>query len=478
MKVILSLIITCTILSTLSGTSIGYDIGNFRPMDLQEYSLAPYISNNTEYVDVKGYGYGSGQDNGLSLKGLLKLVKPNHELLVSTDDNALMTASKNSNYLSSYYKNSKYGQKSIFYSYDILWQKGLSSSNQIEYRKYNDKHFVGLEFTNSYEYSDSKEKDAYSFSENVLVKYWSLQNSLAAAIGVGRLYECQEAYTAWYFFKELEKNGFLNKQYTAEDIDEIATTLYKLRSLHEIDSRRNYVTKATILMDELKSKEYIRAGTDTKAAATLMELWQQGDKAERLTGTRCEIKPFISITDYVRKDIFEYEDSNTSESMERFYQFDGGMELALRYERPFHNIFQMSSKLSLEQGFYDSFYKEDYDGTTRVNWKPFTHINAYYTISCYPDCRSHISLGMNSHYFIKNLSSAQLSGDYLSFLWYRDYTQQFDTSVALNTNYLITSRLYLNGNISGAFKHMRRIDDFVYQPSSFNASLNLEYRIY
>jgi|WetSurMetagenome_2_1015567.scaffolds.fasta_scaffold52890_2 hypothetical protein len=476
LKYCITLFLLVTITFCVASTTGKYDIGNFKPTDLLDYSLSPYINHNSSYQSVKDNGYSFYLNNQIAIYGSLILDKSKFNLSIYSNNNATLGSAK---YTYPYYK-SNYKETS--------WSTGYSTKNQIEYRRYTKFLFVGAEYicSNSWSRINNDIDNNHDFgNESHDGKGYALYNKLSGIIGSGRLYQCQEAYLAWYYFKELDKNGCLNRQYNETDINKMASKFYELRSLHEIDYRIRYVKKATILLDELKSQGYVIDSSETKASAILMELWQEGLNADRLVGTRFQAKPFVTFYhDKETNDFdYEYEPYMDEHNFNRFKHDEKGMELVLQNERPYHNIFQLSTKASIKQGWFESLYEEDSSDTLKIKWHSFTHLYGEYTVSCYPDCRSHVSLGINSNYKFNNLyedQSAKMKTPIKSQFSTAFITdvQKFDLNVKLSAYYLLTYRISINGSITGTFEHQMIKDQPTAQQISLSSYFYISYRLF
>jgi hypothetical protein len=83
MKATLACLALILCLSLLRGEETPYDIGNFRPTDLFQYSLSPNLSNRTTYEYYEKDDTGDDFVNYLSLNGYLRSEKPSHAYLIS-----------------------------------------------------------------------------------------------------------------------------------------------------------------------------------------------------------------------------------------------------------------------------------------------------------------------------------------------------------------------------------------------------------
>jgi len=468
------LLIAVMVVGMLGATDYNYNIGNFRPTDLSEYTLTPYYSGNSSY----GYtwkNYSSyNMNNQIYLRGIVTKEKPGHYIYFDTDLRPRYSSSKVTNTQTD---NGVYHARS--------WSPGFEAYNTATYRKYNNQFFWGGDFAGSYyqNRNNSTTKDTVSYSE-YQNNHWNISNQLSGAIGYGRMYQCQEAYLAWYALNELDKSACLNCEFSNESVDDMATMFYNLRSLHEIDFRIIYREKAAKIMDYLKAKGYVHPSSESKAMAILLELWQNGNNIKRLVGTKLEVKPFImaeSIKESTRwhenqRDRLVYGYCN------RYYYAKGGLELLFTNERPYHNVFQLSSRAGIQQGWYDGFYKEKSVDSLEFDRKPFTHLYADYAVAYYPDNRSSITLIANSGMWFNNLFEVDGQKAYKGM---RDiYTgkfvnqsQNFNASLSLDGNYQLTYRMTVNATLTGSYSHQKVKDEPVWQKKGISTYINLRYQL-
>ncbi len=466
MKNIPFLIIMCALNTALCG----YNIGNFKHTDLVDYYLTPRLNNNTSYQNFLSSRDNFSFNNRISIDGSLNISKPKFDLLINSYEAASYNTSRND-----------YPHSSSYHS-NRGWNEQLSSNNKIEYKSYKNDLFAGFEFTNTCEMNknDSDQESYYSInSHNSHQRDWDFVNQIAGTFGYGRLYECQESYLSWYFFNELGKNGCLSRQFTDQDIDELALVLYQLRSIHMIDPRAIFVRKSTLLLDDLKSKDYVNSSSETKATSILMDLWLRGNNETRLTGTRFEVKPFLSFYNDKHNRRYEYVDQPDDTNIYNFYHAEGGMELVARDELPLNNIFQLSREMSVKQGWFDFFADNDEVDTIQDHKKPFTDLQATCTISCYPDCRSLIALNVSPRYQINNMEEIQTRVKKSMYNnGFVSEASRFDLNTSLGATYQISSRMDLTCKLSGTLNHVHNKDSSVYQLENLSSYINLNYRLY
>jgi hypothetical protein len=477
MKTTGCLVIAVMLISVLGAADVKYDIGNFRPTDLTEFSFYPSLNSYSFYGYSDKHSNSSNNQNQLNLSGKFAKEKPGYYLSLYSSSSPLLNSEK-STYITSYNG----------VNHTRSWSVGFTSENKVEFRKYFGKISLGGAFDSNYSqrrYNYTR-KDSVSHSDSQNNR-WDITNQLTASIGYGRIYECREAYIAWDTFKELDKNALLSRQYTSADIDEMAVMFYQLRSLVQFDSHKKYRQKVATLIDFLKVKGYLKAGSETNATAMLLDMWQTGSYSNRYVGTKVEAKPFAAIktSKNATHDDYYYIDDNDSfrSDFDRSYYAKYGLELKFSDERPVLNVLQCSTNISAVQGWYNAFYQEPLIDSLNFHEKPFTHLFADYTLAYYPNNVSRIALKANTGLWIDNLMEVEsfktikdISEIYTS--KFVQHSQKFDTGLSLEANYQITYSLSAMASINGTYTRQKNDDDFAWQKRNLNTNLRLSYRLY
>jgi hypothetical protein len=462
------------VVSMLGATDFNYDIGNFRPTDLSVYSLSPNLTNSSFYGYNEKNNHNYSISNQLTIRGIVTKDKPDYYFHFDSGNYPSYSSSKTT---STTEFNGIYRSRN--------WSPGFYSVNAGQYRKYINKFNYGADFDGFYSQDriNSVNEDSTSSSEYKLTQ-WEISNQLSGVIGYGRIYQCQEAYLAWYTLNELDKNACLNREFSNADVEDMATVFYQLRSLHEIDSRISYRKKVTKLLDYLKAKEYLNPSSETKAMAILLELWQ--NSYVRSVGTKLEAKPFIMVESIKESRRTNYNDNygdyNSSSYMDRYYYAKSGLELLFTYEKPYHNVFQLSSHAEIQQGWYDAFFKDEMSDSLQFKHKPYTHLYADYAIAYYPDNRSRIALSINSGMWFNNLFEAETQKFYKSMSQtysgtFINQSQRFDAGLSLDTSYQLTYCMSVYTKLTGNYTNQKTEGKSEWHKISFNSYLNISYRL-
>jgi len=388
MKTALLIIVFLSLWMGLCAVEAEYDIGTFKPLGLLEYSLTPYLS------DFQDYQYYQKESNlnylytNLRLPGSLLWDNEKHYLKVDVSIRPGYTRSKHT----------------VNYDFptginDIKSENvELYEDASAEYRNYSGMIFYGASLISSMTNTNEKYKqnsDLSLYTRNNTSQQNA--NQLSLAMGYGRIYQCQQAYTAWIAMQELSKYDCLRKPYTSEDINNLANMLYSLRNFRELDDDKNYRHKVKQLIDYLITQVYPREGSETKAIAILLNTWSRGSSV-RLVGTKIEAKPFAYIKNQKEKrnDVTDNVDTlwtdSASETTKNSYYAKGGLELSLAFQRPYHNVFQLSSNTNIQQGWFDAFLKENGGDSLRVIKKPFSFMKEEIALSYCPNNRSSLTL--------------------------------------------------------------------------------------
>lgn len=440
-----------------------YDIGDFHPTDLRQYSLSPNFYNTTEYTSLTNKHAHDRYYNALSLNGEFRRETPGYSCIIKPQISGMFEA-----YDSYYSQDTKDRETEL---------TGILSA---AYRKYDGLKFWGADYNNNFFTDDRKEHIYRPGDDNdtdyvIHSKYF--KNQISLATGYGRQYECQDAYKAWYYLQALNQKGCLQRQVTAEDIGALTDVLYGIRSVNKVDSREEYILQSEALITHLQSTDYIKPGMQAKATSVLMELWQRGDDTIRLVGTKVELSAMGSVLNYRRKSTFD-NIMRSDDPPLRYYEADTGVKMLFSYEKPLRNVFQLSSQISLMHGWADVFVDEE---TFPVNntWKPFTQVEGKTGISYYPDCRM--------------VYSADLYGRVLDNI-YQDYTvypyttmiypdrfgdlRIYNASLTLGAKYQFSPRLAINGILSGSYEYHKIYHVDFHQSRDINLQLDASYKIY
>ncbi len=441
MKLCVLVFATLLFVFVLNATDIDYDISHFKPTDLLDYSLIMGYSNSAGYSIPLADYKSSYLANALGFNGNIIKEKKDYKLSISSYF-----------YPSHSIRNSQYpnGDQS---NKETRTYARLHWENDITYKRYWDKLFTEFGVSEEYDYATDKARYEHPLSvDKFTIREYELWSTYSISIGLGRLYESQEAYLAWYIFKELDKNECLKPDYTSASIDSLASVLYKLRSVHVIDPYQKTRAKMTALIDYLKSTGYVDSSKESRAIAILIQLWQVNGN-QRLTGAEIAITPSSSTYNTKRtrnSNNDDYHDSATS------YYGTHNVTLSFRYEKPIHTIFQLQHQTTLSQLWDDYTGHSDSDSSS-YHWLPYTRFYTTSSFTWYPDFRSSATFRLNGGYQYKNIMDYIIVGntENTKSSGLRGKDRVLDCTAQLAYSRFLTERTSCNARLTGNYEWQR-----------------------
>jgi hypothetical protein len=391
MKTALCLVFVLLSAGLLLAADIAYDISKFHPTDLLEYSLSAAFNN------ISGYDYQQSDDNSFSLNNSVSLSGG-----INKQRRDYLWYLNSDNRINYYNLREKYIDEDIAFDNKRL-SHSYTASVSAGYTRYWHALFLGGTASVYFIPSENEyktEHDTGDYTDKSSNLYW--QTGFSVPIGMGRLYQCQEAYLAWYIYRELDKNNCLARQYEAADVDALAKQLFELRTMYGIDPDTLYRKKAALLLDYFQASAFIADNAQSKALAILFQMWGSSNRI-RLTGTQIKIIPSTNMSNYHQHDNNYYPGGN-NHSSSTGYEAKNMVEIYFNYERPIRNVFQLRSQLYVQQGWLDEFGRSSNFESNRTNWTPYSHFDASGIFSWYPDYRSELAFGLNANFKYKNLN--------------------------------------------------------------------------
>jgi hypothetical protein len=464
MKVILLIFVSVFCFLLLNAANPDYDISKFRPVNLTDYNLVMGFGSNGGYSFPNKDYRQSSFNNGCGFSGNAVKESERYKVAFST------------------YFNPTYGVSNSHFDdmYDLDGELRTSTNlhfnNELTYRRFWNMFFaeagIGEEYTNSID------KLKYTYPEEDFkqtIHEYRLSTDYSLSVGLGRLYECQEAYLAWYIYKELDKNACLKQQYNAQAIDSLANVLYKLRSVHIIDPFQKIRVKMTTLIDYLQASGYVDEEKESKATAILIQLWQVNG-TQRLTGFELAITPASDIYNTNRTVNTNNDEDNPDNTS---YSATHSLCLSFTFQKPIHTIFQLQSQAILTQYWLDYFRHSDYDSTD-ANWLPYTRFNASSSFSWYPDFQSSAKFLVTGVYLYRNLDyiggTNGKNNDKLYYISHKDRSLTINTQLIYTRN--LTNRTSCSASISGNYYWLRLKNQAHSQNKSVGCSLGFNYYLF
>lgn len=477
MKIALCLVSALLLIGLLCADEIAYDISKFHPTDILSYSLSAGYSNDSGYNFTKADYAIYNLSNNLSLNGEIYKQRRNYLWSLSSYDSGVITKSHNVQYYD------KADTKTDRFN------TGYSTNKEASYTHYWGNLFIGGTAYTSINLAHNEyesQQDTLKSTDNSNSTYWN--TTFSGSFGLGRLYECQEAYTAWYIYRDLDKNNCLSRQYTATDIDSLAYKLFELRTLYGIDPDMLDRKKTTLLLEYFKSTHNLIPETEPKAYAILLQLWKSS-YTQRLVGTKIEIIPAINLANYKQTHHYDYDEQH-HHSDTKNYNAIQGVELFINYERPIHNVYQLRGQFYAVQNWIEGFSRPETHDSTYTNLAPYTHLDASGIFAWYPDYRSELALNINANFKYKyfndsdpTLRNAPLNPkpnpkpkDNVSESLPKE--QRFELDVSLSYKRNLTNRTTARATLSYQQSHYRGSGYPVTQTKDVSLYAYLNYRLF
>lgn len=441
MKLSMCILVAVLFVTAIGAADTGYDIGSFRPADLLEYSLSPRFTHNSSYFTHARETNLFTLGNALLLGGTITKETPGYRYALDTSN-----SSSHSNISNTYPEDGDTESKSA--------SSSIYTTNKAEYKRYFTPFFIGGGVVSSVSYHSQKQIYYYDDGAATYLSTESeILHSLTGNLGCGRMFDCSEAYLAWYYFQELAESDCLSRTITAADTDKLAWAFYHIRSVHEIDFSERNRRQATLVLDCLQDLNCLKPGAESQAMAILLDVWMMSGKLSRQTGIQLEIKPNVHIASTKEK----YSAPDANEVTDTHHSYTDDLVIRFNYEHPIRNVFQSSAAIGARGLIND---QSDY--------------TAVYTFTYYPDNRSSIYWVADS----EMIMSQHQQTDALLPVKFTDKYQRFTLDLSMHASYHLTYRLTASGEVGCQFLHQRHTGHAVYQSKGIATSLNLSYRLY
>ncbi len=337
----------------------------------------------------------------------------------------------------------------------------IKTSNRLGYNKSN---------------QNSKDHNSDTLDFKTIDTTDNLYCSSQLSFGHGRMYSYAEAFIAWSALKEMTDLGYLKREVTDADIDELASIIFDMQSLNKVSLIDKDRAKLTALFRYLQNSGMLKPETEAKATALLIDTWRNGDSfysnsksygfIDKTFGATYEFEPNISWSKSNRKT--NYSRSNHSYNSHGHY-IRRGINFYLVQKKPACNTILLSNITNFTFGWSDSYGHYNNGGTDTTIYyhdytKPYTNGNSDFSITYFPGLRSALSTYYHFYYnddqeILSLISDFGVKAGYL-----------------LNKNTIITADLSYNNS----YKKYRNIykTKFSERLSNFDYQLKIQYSIF
>ncbi|PIE86159.1 MAG: hypothetical protein CSA05_02145 [Bacteroidia bacterium] len=321
----------------------------------------------------------------------------------------------------------------------------------------NHRHYKGLFFAGYKAYlhfsqnkGDLKHSKVNDFLNENTIKEKTYITSGALNFGYGRIEKVSDARHAVYILDELRKNNCIAKNISEEDVENLATTITKLKTQRFLDSRLRKIKEISTIDSVLRDKGFVKK-SDAAYFTTLYDFWDYGGLNLRTSGY-CLKFEFTPMYNFNKKEVEEYKEILVNGTINKSKENSDTIVKTLGYTALLS--FEYNKPLNL-------YFQLDYGAWAGINTIDRFYSKVYIKGSYFPNTRTSVSASSGFVYFDK-------AEDFL----FNDYDfKGADIFLSLDCNYYFSPALRLSATYN--FNHRDydidenyHKDTYIYQKES------------
>lgn len=272
---------------------------------------------------------------------------------------------------------------SLYYNLDIDWAFRRESNNL----------------------NELEERKNYSSSHQIYL-------DLPLMIGQGRIEWVQDARHALFLVQELDRQGYLSRELTEEDILAFSAHISRLKNRRYFDFRLQKIWELKQIHAFLKEHKMVHK-EDVGFHAIVQDLWNFGNQPTRLAGNRFAIgmDPNIRWSNHDSEAeerrmsssiITAFNEKNTTQ----FREFAPAIYLSYASHKPIREIWERSFELTAEYGLRQLMHKQIWEGDGLIDTANFSdwifppHLNSnfYCGFGFYPNTRTYLNASFSAFF--------------------------------------------------------------------------------
>ncbi len=501
MKIIIINLVLLMSIAVLTANIEPYSVENLKLTDINSLSLGLTTSSNGQFSNVNSSNSDSkffDSKSNLQLVLSRRIANEKYDFSLSpmlTFKNAFQQTKSSYQYeadtTSNYYT---LKQKRFINEYSLIPKLNaqytvyfnswfLKTSNVTEFSKYRRSH---------------RDYESDSLTYKQMTDNRIIDNDSKISMGYGRLFSYKESYLAWIALKDMDQEGYLNRNVTAAEIDDLAKIMFSLQSVNNaslIDKNRKQLS---LLMQYLKNSGFVKPEAEAKAMAVLLDTWELGENykssyyynnklfPDKSFGCVYEVEPFFNWAESkTDNDYYMHQMPPARTNTQNYRYTANGFKLGLQIKKPVHNVWLLNNKTDFYIGWCDVNYHRSNSFNTNTDnndifWKPYTKGVLDFSLTYFPGVRSIITtfytLSFEENFLELPYHSTEEHGYYKTY--YQDHLF-FKSEIGINANYLISKNASLSARTTYTNDYRKLLATKVAtRLSNLSSSLYIQYTLF